>query len=66
MDKSIKILSFCKILKRTFPDIVVRSDRSFKDLTTFKIGGKIKCLVEIDSINNLLKVLGLVKKYNLP
>ena len=47
MDKSVSVSKFCKILKDNIPNAVVRQDKSFKDLTTFKIGGKIKCLVEI-------------------
>lgn len=57
--------SFIKLLKKQLPNIVIRDDLSFKDLTTFKIGGKIKYLIEITEVNNLLKVLTLCKKHNI-
>ena len=60
------ITKFCKILKDNVPNLIVSNDKSFKDLTTFKIGGKIKCFVEINDTNTLLKVLALINKYNMP
>lgn len=56
--------NFIKLLKEKIPNIIIRNDLSFKDLTTFKIGGKIKYLIEIKEINILLKVMGFIKKYN--
>lgn len=65
-NKKISMPAFIKILKSKISTIEIKSEKSFKDLTTFKIGGKIKYLIEIDSINILLKILEQVKKYNIP
>lgn len=38
-------------------------DKSFKDITTFKIGGKIACLTYPNSIKSFLKIIKLCNKY---
>ena len=64
MDKNkITMSNFIKFLKKEVPNIIIRDDLSFKDLTTFKIGGKINYLIEVKEINILLKVMQLIKKY---
>lgn len=65
-NKVITIAKFVKILKQKYPEIEVKNNYSFKDLTTFKIGGKIKALIEITKVDNLLNVLRLVNEYNVP
>lgn len=64
--QKVTISNFIKILKTNYPDIEVKTNKTFKQLTTFKIGGRIKALIEITQVNNLLKVLTLIKKYNMP
>ena len=59
--RKITMPSFIKLLKKHIPSIEVKSDKSFKDLTTFKIGGKIKYLIFINEEKVLLKILKLVK-----
>lgn len=41
---------------------VVLQSKSFKDLTTMKVGGKIKCLYYPNTVNNLIIVLKRLKK----
>jgi len=67
MQKTNKITmpKFIKILKSQISNIEVKSDKSFKDLTTFKIGGKIKYFIEIKEVNILLKILNLANKYSI-
>ena len=63
MQKTNKITmpKFIKILKSQISNIEVKSDKSFKDLTTFKIGGKIKYFIEIKEVNILLKTFFILK-----
>lgn len=61
--EKININKFSILLKKQMPDLIVKTNKTFKDLTSFKIGGKIKCLVEINTINSLMQVLGLLEKY---
>lgn len=63
--KNISISNFIKLLLKKVPNINLITNKSFKDLTTFKIGGKIKYLIEIKEINILLKILQLCKEYNI-
>lgn len=55
--------NFIKILHEKIKNITVKDNLTFKDLTTFKIGGKIKYLIEIKEINILLKILQLANYY---
>ena len=64
--KSITIKKFAQILKDRIKNLKVITNKSFKDLTTFKIGGKILCLVEVDEIGVLLKVIKLAKEFKKP
>jgi len=64
--KKISISNFIKIVKKEIPFIEIKNDLTFKDLTTFKIGGKIKCLIYIREVNCLLKVMKLIKQFNMP
>lgn len=66
MDNNISISKFCKILKQNINGVTIIQDKSFKELTTFRIGGKIKCLIEIKDISSLLAVMRLIKKFNMP
>lgn len=61
MNKRISIFKFSKLLKSKIKNIKIYTNKSFKDLTTFKIGGKISCLVEIFNVDSLLKVVNLAK-----
>ncbi len=64
--EKVTISNFIKILKKNHPQITVKTNLTFKQLTTFRIGGKIKALVEITKVDELLKVLGLLKEYDVP
>ena len=64
--KKITMPSFIKFLKKHIPSIEIKSDKTFKELTTFKIGGKIKYLIFVKEENILLKILKLCKTYNKP
>lgn len=64
--QKVTISSFLKILKKKYPDIMVKTDLTFKQLTTFKIGGKIKALIEITKVDELLKVMGLLNYCDIP
>ncbi len=64
MNKKIGINKFCSILKENIKNICIVNNKSFKDLTTFKIGGKICALIEVKEVGTLLKVLEFAKKYN--
>ena len=61
--EKMSINKFCTLLKKQMPNIVVKTNKTFKDLTSFKIGGKIKCLIEITTINSLMQVFSLLIKY---
>ena len=63
--EKMSISKFCALLKKQMPSLSVKTNKSFKDLTSFKIGGKIKCLIEITDVNSLLQVLSLLCKYNI-
>lgn len=53
------------LLKKELPKLTIKTNKTFKDLTSFKIGGRIKCLIEITSINLLLQVMTVLNKYNI-
>lgn len=63
--EKVNINKFCMLLKKQMPNLIVKTNKTFKDLTSFKIGGKIKCLIEINTINSLMQVLNLLSKYNI-
>ncbi len=63
--QKVTLANFVKILNKKYPEIQVKTNYTFKDLTTFKIGGKIKALIEITQIDILLKVLNLIKDYDI-
>ena len=65
MNKRISILKFSKIVKTKVKNIKVYNNKTFKELTTFRIGGKILCLIEIYDAGSLLKVLGLAREYKI-
>lgn len=56
---------FIKLLLKKVPNIELIKNKTFKDLTTFKIGGKIKYLIEIKEVNILLKILQLCREYKI-
>lgn len=62
MKKNISIYKFAKLLENKFKDIKVIKHKTFKELTTFRIGGKIPCLVEIYNVGALLKTLNFAKE----
>ncbi len=67
MDKNkISMNNFIRILQKEVKNIIIKNNLSFKDLTTFKIGGKIKYLIEIKEINILLKILHFANYYGIP
>jgi len=66
INKDFTMPKFISLLKQNIKNLVVRSDLTFKDLTTFKIGGKIKYLIEVTQVNTLIKILALTNKYNVP
>lgn len=61
----ISLIEFSNIIKRNVKEVNVYNNKYFRELTTFRVGGKIKCLIEINNINSLLKVMFYIKKYNL-
>ena len=63
--EKLSINKCCTLLKQKFPDLIIKTNKTFKDLTSFKIGGKIKCLIEISSINSLLQVMEILTKNNI-
>lgn len=63
--ENISMPDFMKLLIKKVPNLNLIKDKTFKDLTTFKIGGKIKYLIAIKEINVLLKILQLCKQYNI-
>ena len=65
-NKKITIKQFVKLIKEKIKNLEVEDNKTFKDLTTFKIGGKIKYFIEITEVNTLLKILSLANKYNIP
>lgn len=60
--ENLSISKCCSILKQKLPDLVIKTNKTFKDLTSFKIGGKIRCLIEISSVNYLLQVMEILIK----
>ena len=61
MKKSVSISKFSKLVKEKIKEVKVFNNKSFKDLTTFRIGGKIPCLIEVYDVSSLLKVLSLAR-----
>lgn len=64
--KKMSISTFVKLLQKKYPEINFFLNETFKDLTTFRIGGKIKALIEITSTTTLLKILTLANKHAVP
>jgi len=60
MEKS--FYNFFKDMKTFLPTVKVVKNESFKNLTTFKIGGKIRAFIEIKEVTKLLKIISLCKK----
>ena len=58
----ISLIEFSNIIKRNVKEVNVYNNKYFRELTTFRVGGKIKCLIEINNINSLLKVMFYIKK----
>jgi len=65
MKKNISAFKFSSIIRSKIKNICVYTNKSFKDLTTFRIGGKIRCLIEIKDVDTLLKVFAYIKEYNM-
>lgn len=65
MKSKISLNKFIKLLKNDFPNLKIKQDEYFKQHTTFKIGGKIFALIEIDKINLLLKLLKYINFYKI-
>lgn len=61
----ISIKKFIKLLKKNYPKIEIRTNETFKNHTTFKVGGKIGAFIEVHDIKSLFNVLEFVKKYNI-
>lgn len=61
----ISFKNFFKEIKTVLPEIHVDKHQTFKNLTTFKIGGRIKAYIEITSVASLLKAISLCKKHRL-
>ena len=61
--KKLSLNKFIKLLKSLGFD--VKTSESFKNYTTFKIGGKIKGLVVVEDISSLMKLLSLIKEYKI-
>jgi len=60
MEKSFK--NFFKDMKTFLPTVRVVKNQTFKNLTTIKIGGKIRAFIEIKEVTKLLKIISLCKK----
>ncbi len=63
MEKSFK--NFFKDMKTFLPTVRVVKNQTFKNLTTIKIGGKIRAFIEIKEVTKLLKIISLCKKNKL-
>jgi UDP-N-acetylmuramate dehydrogenase len=61
MEKSFR--SFYQDFEQTFPNVKIVKNATFKNLTTFKIGGRIRAYVEVREVTKLLKVIALCKKH---
>lgn len=57
--------NFINLLKSQFPSLIIKENELFKKHTTFRIGGKIRLYVEVESVTTLLKVLQLAKTYKI-
>ena len=55
-------MEFEQKLRKTLCEVVF--NKSFKDVTTFKIGGKIRYLLYPNTLKELIKVVKLCKEYN--
>ena len=62
MKNKVSIFKFAKLIEKRFKNLKVFKNKTFKDLTTFKIGGKIACLVEVCDVGTLLKVISFAKE----
>ncbi|NCB48095.1 MAG: UDP-N-acetylmuramate dehydrogenase [Clostridia bacterium] len=60
MEKS--FYNFFKSMKANLPTVNVVKNQTFKNLTTIKIGGKIRAFIEIKEVTKLLKIISICKK----
>lgn len=60
-----KIEDFVEVLKLKLPQVEVKRDKTFKELTTFAIGGKIGAYAKVRDRKLLMSLLKLINFYNI-